>query len=120
MKDKLSPMMENEPVFPMGSVNAGEAGNREERVTSLANVGVEAFDKEFMTSFEIAELTGKKHKHVMRDIRGLLNQGVCKSNYGLMLNIKQLPNGGKREDPYYKLTKKGCLILASGYNAVLR
>lgn len=120
MKDKLSPMMENEPVFPMGSVNAGEAGNGEERVTSLANVGVEAFDKEFMTSFEIAELTGKKHKHVMRDIRGLLNQGVCKSNYGLMLNIKQLPNGGKREDPYYKLTKKGCLILASGYNAVLR
>lgn len=37
-----------------------------------------------------------------------------------MLNIKQLPNGGKREYPYYKLTKKGCLILASGYNAVLR
>lgn len=25
-----------------------------------------------------------------------------------MLNIKQLPNGGKREYPYYKLTKDGC------------
>lgn len=85
-----------------------------------AEINVEAFDKEFMTSLEIAELTGKQHQHVMRDIRSLLRQGVCESNFGLMLNIKQLPNGGKREYPYYKLTKKGCLILASGYNAVLR
>lgn len=85
-----------------------------------AEINVEAFDKEFMTSLEIAELTGKQHQHVMRDIRTLLRQGVCESNFGLMLNIKQLPNGGKREYPYYKLTKKGCLILASGYNAVLR
>lgn len=85
-----------------------------------AEINVEAFDKEFMTSLEIAELTGKQHQHVMRDIRSLLRQGVCESNFGLMLNIKQLPNGGKRENPYYKLTKKGCLILASGYNAVLR
>lgn len=85
-----------------------------------AEINVDAFDKEFMTSLEIAELTGKQHQHVMRDIRSLLRQGVCESNFGLMLNIKQLPNGGKREYPYYKLTKKGCLILASGYNAVLR
>ena len=85
-----------------------------------AEINVEAFDKEFMTSLEIAELTGKLHKHVMRDIRNILKQGVSETNFGLMLNIKQLPNRGKREDPYYKLTKKGCLILASGYNAILR
>lgn len=85
-----------------------------------AEINVEAFDKEFMTSLEIAELTGKQHFHVMRDIRNILKQGVCETNFGFMLNIKQLPNGGRREDPYYKLTKKGCLILASGYNAVLR
>ena len=116
MKDKLSPMMENEPVFPMGSVNAGGAGNGEERVTSLANVSVEAFDKEFMTSLEIAELTGKQHKHVMRDIRGLLDQGVNETNFGL---VEYKDKKGETR-PMFKLTKKGCLILASGYNAVLR
>lgn len=120
MKDKLSPMMENEPVFPMGSVNAGGAGNGEERVTSLANVSVEAFDKEFMTSLEIAELTGKKHAHIMRDIRGLLDQGVSESNFGLWSYKQEQPKGGYKDVACYKLTKKGCLILASGYNAVLR
>ncbi len=29
-----------------------------------------------MTSLEIAEITGKKHAHVMRDIRLLIWQGV--------------------------------------------
>lgn len=116
MKDKLSPMMENEPVFPMGSVKAGEAGNGEEKVTSLASVCVEAFDKEYMTSLEIAELTGKQHKHVMRDIRGLLDQGVNETNFGL---VEYKDKKGETR-PMFKLTKKGCLILASGYNAVLR
>ena len=120
MTESVNPKMGNQPVFPMGGVKSGATGDGEERITSLANVSVEAFDKEYMTSLEIAELTGKQHQHVMRDIRSILKQGVCESNFGLMLNIKELPNGGKREDPYYKLTKKGCLILASGYNAVLR
>lgn len=116
MKDKLDPMMENEPVFPMGSVNAGGAGNGEERVTSLANVSVEAFEKEFMTSLEIAELTGKQHSNVMRDIRGLLDQGVNEFNFEL---VEYKDKKGETR-PMFKLTKKGCLILASGYNAVLR
>ena len=73
-----------------------------------------------MTSLEIAEITGKKHSHVMRDIRSLLEQGVNESNFGLKLRINDLGYGRKREDPYYSLTPKGCLILASGYDAVLR
>lgn len=73
-----------------------------------------------MTSLEIAEVTGKQHAHVMRDIRSLLNQGVHESNFGLMYRINKLGNGAERKDPYYKLTPKGCLILASGYDAVLR
>ena len=76
--------------------------------------------QETMSSLEIAQLTGKQHAHVMRDIRTLLDQGVHESNFGLMFKITKLGNGAERKDPYYELTKKGCLILASGYDAKLR
>ena len=76
--------------------------------------------KETMSSLEIASITGKQHAHVMRDIRSLLEQGVHESNFGLMYRINKLGNGAERKDPYYELTKKGCLILASGYDAKLR
>lgn len=76
--------------------------------------------KETMTSKEIAEITGKQHAHVMRDIRALLEQGVSESNFGLSSYKKDQPNGGSKDVPMYVLTKKGCLILASGYDAVLR
>lgn len=69
-----------------------------------------------MTSLEIAEVTGKQHAHVMRDIRSLLSQGVSASNFGLGSYTDA--NGQKR--PLFNLTPKGCLILASGYDAVLR
>ena len=76
--------------------------------------------KETMTSLEIAEITGKNHAHVMRDIRNLLAQGVSESNFGLSSYKQSQPNGGTKNVPCYKLTKKGCLILASGYDALLR
>lgn len=76
--------------------------------------------KETMSSLEIAELTGKQHAHVMRDIRSLLKQGVSESNFGLSSYKQQQPNGGYKNVACYELTKKGCLILASGYDAKLR
>lgn len=76
--------------------------------------------KSTMSSLEIAELTGKQHAHVMRDIRNLLEQGVSQSNFGLSSYKQPQPNGGYKEVACYNLTKKGCLILASGYNAKLR
>lgn len=72
--------------------------------------------KETMTSKEIAEITGKQHAHVMRDIRALLEQGVNESNFGLV----EYKDAKGESRPMYVLTKKGCLILASGYDAVLR
>jgi anti-repressor protein len=69
-----------------------------------------------MTSLQIAEVTGKNHAHVMRDIRNLLEQGVNESNFGLV-NYKD-KKGEVR--PMYELTPKGCLILASGYDPILR
>lgn len=72
--------------------------------------------QETMSSLEIAQLTGKQHAHVMRDIRQLLEQGVAQSNFGL--GSYSDANGQNR--PCFNLTKKGCLILASGYDAKLR
>ncbi|MCM1490395.1 MAG: phage regulatory protein/antirepressor Ant [Muribaculum sp.] len=74
-------------------------------------------DKEqTMTSLQVAEITGKQHAHIMRDIRNLLEQGVNASNFGL---VEYKDSKGEAR-PCYELTKKGCLILASGYNALLR
>lgn len=79
-------------------------------MNELANI------KETMTSLEIAEVTGKQHQHILRDIDGLLEQGLDASNFGLT-SYKDKSNRAQR---MYQLTKKGCLILASGYNALLR
>ena len=76
--------------------------------------------QETMSSMQIAELTGKQHAHIMRDIRNILEQGVSESNFGLSSYEQQQPNGGIKKLPCYNLTKKGCLILASGYDAKLR
>lgn len=71
---------------------------------------------ETMTSIQIAEITGKQHSHVMRDIRNVLDQGVSESNFGL----GSYTDANGMERPCYFLTKKGCLILASGYDVKLR
>lgn len=77
-------------------------------------------NKDGMTSLEIAEVTGKEHFNVMRDIRNILAQGVSQLNFEFSSYKQPQPNGGYKEIPMYHLTPKGCLILASGYNAVLR
>ena len=69
-----------------------------------------------MSSLEIAELTGKRHDAILRDIRNLLGQGVAAHNF-VETSYKDKSN---KNNPCYNLTKKGCLILASGYNAKLR
>ena len=84
--------------------------------TSRNEVKLIASDQKGMTSLEIAEVTGKQHAHVMRDIRNLLSQGVAESNFGL----GSYTDANNQERPLFNLTPKGCLILASGYDAVLR
>ena len=69
-----------------------------------------------MSSLEIAEITGKTHSNVMRDIRSLLEQGVNQINFEA---VEYIDKKGENR-PCYNLTKKGCLILASGYDAKLR
>jgi Rha family phage regulatory protein len=78
-----------------------------------------------MSSKEIAELTGKEHSNVMRDIRNLVEELEKDKNLGgfnfeLSFIINELPNGGSKQLPIYQLTKKETLLLVSGYSAILR
>ncbi len=72
--------------------------------------------KSTMSSLEISELTGKRHDVILRDIRNLLSQGVAAHNFV----ETSYTDKSNRQSPCYNLTKKGCLILASGYNVKLR
>lgn len=81
---------------------------------SLQITSIHETDK--MSSLQIAEITGKRHADVMRDIRNLLEQGVAERNFAL----SEYKDVTGRTLPCYYLTKKGCLILASGYDAKLR
>lgn len=69
-----------------------------------------------MSSLEIAEITGKRHADVLRDVRNLIEQGANERNFAL---VEYKDKKGEIR-PCYKLTPKGCLILASGYDVVLR
>lgn len=111
-----------------------------------------------MTSLQIAEITGKQHAHVMRDIRNMVatmkkanesTSGLVGEEYhrGDRTQYKYLSNEaqkvlcdfafGENASQYlitevsyvdakgesramYNLNKKACLLLASGYDVVLR
>ena len=74
--------------------------------------------QQMMTSLEIAELTGKQHKHVMEAIRKMEPAWVktCGSNFRLTSRTIVQPNGGTREVPCYSLTKTECLYIATKFN----
>lgn len=81
-----------------------------------------AHETGYMTSLQIAETTGKEHSNVIRDIRNLIEKlgDLQGFKFEFSFFIRELPNGGSKKEPYYKLDKKACLLLASGYNVVLR
>ncbi len=71
-----------------------------------------------MSSREIAELCGKQHAHIMRDIRQMLGELYPEggqSKFGSTYLDKQ----GKPQN-CYNLPKHECLILVSGYSMTLR
>ncbi|ATA75258.1 Rha family transcriptional regulator [Capnocytophaga sp. H2931] len=90
-------------------------------MTSLINT-----IEQTMSSREIARLTGKKHQHVMRDIREIasqLTENHRLSKFGQSdYTFKQQSyiNQQGKEMPEYQLNQKEVLLLVSGYNVVLR
>ncbi|EPY8877861.1 Rha family transcriptional regulator [Escherichia coli] len=73
-----------------------------------------------MSSFQIAEFTGKKHKHVLRDIRVMYKElGIPQeSNFGLVEKINGL--GIVVKDPVCHLNEELCMTLVTGYSTPIR
>ncbi|EJJ0500091.1 Rha family transcriptional regulator [Shigella boydii] len=71
-----------------------------------------------MTSVEIAELTGKEHKHVLRDIRNMVEE-LNGSKFGLV--GEEVYKDAKGESrTMYRLDRKHTFILVAGYSVHLR
>lgn len=98
MTENVNRLMVNPPVFPSSSVNAGEAGGNEERITSL----------------EIATMTNKLHKNVMQSIRKMEVAWVKVNGLGFKLVNYQDQKGETR--PCYSLTKRESLYIATKFN----
>lgn len=74
-----------------------------------------------MSSLDIAELTGKEHKNVIRDIRVMLDE--LKDGSDLSHDMRPIITEQKDARGYttqFNLPKRECLILISGYSILLR
>ena len=68
------------------------------------------------TSRIVAETFEKNHSHVLRDIRELhCSDEFRATNFGLMVEMKELPQGGATRSEYYEITKDGFTFLVMGY-----
>ena len=74
-----------------------------------------------MTSLEIAELTGKEHNKILRDIRDeiekLEKQGIRAET---IFGLGEYLDKNNQSRPMYNLTKEGVLQLDARYDAVVR
>ena len=74
-----------------------------------------------MSSREIAELMEKRHDHVLRDIKSLIDQGaICAPSFGETSIGVPGPNGGTRKTPVYLLDFDATMTLITGYDAKRR
>ena len=85
---------------------------------TTVNNGFNTGNAQHMTSLEIAEVTGKQHKNLMRDIRNMepawekitgLKFELCEKTY-------MMANGVEKSQPFYQLTKRECLYIATKFN----
>lgn len=77
-----------------------------------------------LTSLEVAEMVGKDHSKVMRDIRRIIEQlGEAKNGLSSNLDTPKIGetyftedtyiNAQNKEQPCYRLTKKGCELFST-------
>lgn len=76
-----------------------------------------------MTSLEIAELTGKRHDHVLRDIRTMLSELYGADRLPSFEETVERPNpsgGASIKSPAFRLPRREVEILVTGYSITLR
>lgn len=72
-----------------------------------------------MTSREIAELTGKGHPEVMRDVRNMVSK-LEKADLLSLVKTSSYIGANGIKYPQYELDKDSCLTLLLGYDVVAR
>jgi len=83
-------------------------------MTHIINIIQKEQSEQTMSSLEIAELTGKQHKHVMEAIRKMEPAWLKVNGSNFRLVEYQDKKGELR--PCYQLTKTECLYIATKFN----
>lgn len=74
-----------------------------------------------MSSLEVAELTGKRHSDVLRDIRNIvLELDKAERKTALGYNSTTYIDASGQSRPCYSLSKSACLLLVTGYDILAR
>lgn len=72
------------------------------------------FQKQTMSSIEIAELSGKQHKHVLEAIRSM--EPAWEKVSGTKFRLAEYTDAQGKQRPCYELTKTECLYVATKFN----
>lgn len=83
------------------------------------NILIRTLEGLTMSSREIAELTGKEHRHVLRDIRNMLVKLYGEGAMAKFCHSRIEPQNGQSY-PILNLPKRETLILVLGYSVDLR
>lgn len=81
------------------------------------NISTQA--QQTMLSTEIAELTGKLHKNVMRDIDVIIEQ-LTSSNLSWSVKPREYKAGNGQMQPCYELDHEATMVVVTGYDVVAR
>lgn len=88
---------------------------------------MELINSNTISSREVADMTGKRHDHVMRDIRNIEENltapdlgALTDSNLNSLWTLGTYVDGKGERRPVYYLTKKGSLLLATKYSDQIR
>lgn len=106
-------------VRPYNWVNVDFHPRRRKQIHSDGKLGgLSPYER--MSSREIEELTGKRHRDVMRDIRNC--EPAYLEVYGTQRKfaLSKYKDGSGKLNPEYILNKSQTLFLVSGYDALLR
>ncbi len=84
----------------------------------MATMSGTQMQEQRMTSLDIAQVTGKTHAHVLRDIRNMEPawEKECGAKFGRTSEKIQMPQGGVRMIPVFSLTKTESLYVATKFN----